>query len=133
MSSLYNGYVPEHLPTSQRHVNHIPMQFEGLNGPPFEGQSFFVSVRDVEHATLCRAFRLDPNRFYFDVPSTLRGIGSSRGGHSSTRRQVHGFVFMAGKNDPVARIRVVDAADRFLDRDPLSDRDLQDLASWARR
>lgn len=128
-------YIPDHVRAhgTQRHTNQVPMQFEGLNGPPFEGTSFFVSVPDMEHATLCRAFRLDPNRFYFDVPSTMRGVGSSSGAHSSTRRHQHGFVFMAGRDEPVARIRVVDASDRYTDRDPLSDRDLQDLAHWTRR
>ena len=107
------------------------MQFEGLNGPPFEGTSFFVSVRDFEHATLCRAFRLDPNRFHFDVPSAMRGIGSNNG--NTAKRDLHGFVMMAGRDVPVARIRVVNVDDRFLDRDPTDQRDLEDLARWTRR
>jgi hypothetical protein len=131
--SIYNGYVPQGLRTTQGFSGQIPMQFEGLNGPPFEGTSFFVSVRDFEHATLCRAFRLDPNRFYFDVPSTMRGVGSSSGAHSHVRRDQHGFVFMSGRNDPVARIRIVHESDRFNDTDPLSDKDMQDLAKWTRR
>lgn len=128
-------YVPENIRrrAAPRTSNQLPLQFEGLNGPPFEGQSFFVSVPDVEHATLCRAFRLDPARFWFDVPSSLRGTGSSSGSHSGTRRHIHGFIFLAGQDEPVARFRVVDPEDKFRDLDPTSQQDLEDLAKWVRR
>jgi len=130
------AYLPDHIRRrgSSASRNQVPLQFEGCNGYPFEGTSFFVSVPDVEHATLCRAFRLDQARFWFDAPSTFRGIGSSSGSQGrGGKNHIHGFVFMSGRNDPVARFRVVDADDRYLDRDPLSDADLQDLANWVRR
>lgn len=132
--SAPGDFIPEQIRrrASQGFSGQIPLQFEGLNGPPFEGQSFFVSVPDCEHATLCRAFRLDQARFWFDAPSTLRGIGSNNGTQfRSGRRDIHGFVMMGDR--PVARFRVVNADDRFLDMDPLSDADLQNLARWTRR
>lgn len=131
MSAIYEGYVPKGLRATQRNTNQVPMQFEGHNGGPFEGDAFFVSVPDFEHATLCRAFRLDQSRFWFDVPSTMRGIGSNRGDNNETRRHRHGFVMMGDR--PVASIRVVDENDRFVDRDPLDPRNDHDLANWVRR
>jgi hypothetical protein len=94
---------------------------------PFAGQMLWRGVRDFEHASLSRAFGLDPVRFYFDVASSARGIGSNRGGHSDSRRQIDGFVFMSGRQEPVARLRVVRQDEKLWDGNPLSRRDAETL------
>ena len=74
---------------------------------PLIGQRMYRGISDWEHATLCRAFGLDANRFYFDLPSTVRGVGSSSGAHSGSRRVVNGYVMCAGFDAPVATITVL--------------------------
>lgn len=117
-------------PRSTAFSGQIPVRFDGAPGGPLEGDTRWRGVSDFEHATLCRVFALDPNRFYFDLPSTVRGIGpNNRGGAvmPGGRRLLNGFVFMAGRDEPVAKLTIVNEGERFADRDPLSARDFADL------
>ena len=52
----------------------------------------------TDHATLCRAFNLDPIRTSFDLPSTARGIGSASGDHARGPRLINGLVFWPAEN-----------------------------------
>jgi hypothetical protein len=106
----------------------IPVRFEGAPGGPFAGDAKWRGVRDFEHASLCRAFGLSQTAFFFDLPSTVRGIGSNTGGHSGTRRLINGFVMMAGRDKPVGKLTIVTGGDKFADHDPQSERDFFDLS-----
>ena len=106
--------------------NQIPVRFEGNPQGPLGHDTRWRGVRSFEHSDLCAAFSLDPCRFSFDLPSSVRGVGSNRGGHSDARRIVAGFVFMAGIDEPVAKITICAEADRFADVDP------NDPREWAR-
>lgn len=109
----------------------IPVRFDGAPNGPLEGDTKWRGVTNFEHATLCRAFNLDPVRFFFDLPSSVRGVGSMSsgygGGQRSGRRQINGFVMMAGRDEPVAKLTICFEAERFADRDPLNSRDFYDL------
>lgn len=88
-------------------------------------------VKDFEHGPLCRVFNLDPCRFYFDLPSTVRGIGPNmvgRGSIASGRRRINGYVMQAGKTEPVGKVSVCFDAERFRDDDPTNQRDFFDLS-----
>jgi hypothetical protein len=119
-------------PTSQSFSGQVPVRFEGAPGGPLQGEGKWRGVRDFEHATLCRAFGLDPVRFYFDLPSSVRGVGSLSsgygGGQRSGRRLINGYVMMSGRSDPVGKLTVCWEAERMRDGDPMSARDFQDLS-----
>lgn len=108
------------------------MRFDGAPNGPFEGAAKWRGVPDFEHATLCRVFQLDPARFYFDLPSSVRGIGSSlsgvAGAHAHGRRLINGYVMMAGCDDPVAKLTVCFEGEKFTDRDPMNRHDFYDLS-----
>ena len=110
----------------------IPVRFDGAPNGPLEGDTKWRGVTSFEHAHLCRAFNLDQARFYFDLPSSVRGVGSMSsgygGGQRAGRRQISGFVFMSGRNEPVGKLTICFDAERFADRDPLSSRDFEDLS-----
>lgn len=107
----------------------IPVRFDGAPNGPFHGEGKWRGVTDFEHATLCRAFGLSQTGFYFDLPSTVRGIGSNSGAHSGTRRLQNGYVMMAGSDKPVGKLTIVTDADRFRDVDPMNERDFLDLGA----
>ena len=106
------------------------MRFEGRPGGPFNGDAKWRGVRDFEHGTLCRALGLDPHRFFFDLPSTVRGVGpNTRGGGAlrAGRRLINGFVMMSGDPEPVAKLTICFASEKFRDDDPDDKRDFFDL------
>lgn len=106
------------------------MRFDGAPGGPLEGDTKWRGVSDFEHSTLCRTFGLAQDRFWFDLPSTVRGIGPNTRGAATIpggRRRISGFVFMAGRDAPVAKLTVCFDSERFADRDPLDTRDFYDL------
>ena len=117
---------------SSRFSGQVPVTFEGAPGGPFAGDIRFRGVRDFDHSTLCRTFSLDQNRFYFDLPSTVRGIGpNTRGAAGSLpggRRRISGFVMMAGRDEPVAKLTITFAERKFKDVDPEDVRDFFDLS-----
>ncbi len=101
----------------------IPLRMESHPKGILAGISRWVSVPDVEHATLCRALRLDQNRFYFDIASSFRGVGSNQsgsGGSGRLRARRTGYVFHVGITEPVAKLSEVLASDKFWDYDPTS-------------
>ncbi len=109
----------------------IPVRFEGAPGSPLEGKGLWRGVRDFEHGTLCRTFGLDPHRFFFDLPSTVRGIGPNqvgRGRIPTGRRRINGYVMMTGRNEPVGKLSICFDAERFRDDDPGDRRDFFDLS-----
>lgn len=115
--------------TSQGFSGQTPVHFEGHPNGPFEGDGKWVGVKDFEHATLCRAFNLDPVRFHFDLPSSVRGTGSSLsgsgGGQRSGRRTIEGYVFMSGRDNPVATLYVCTDGDKLRDVNPLDAREYE--------
>lgn len=118
-------------PKTQRFSGAYPVRFDGAPGSPLEGDGKWRGCKDFEHATLCRAFNLDPNRFYFDLPSSIRGVGSSMSGVAGAqragRRLLNGYVMMAGRDEPVGKLTVCFDAERFSDVDPLSSSDFYNL------
>lgn len=125
--------LPAHAPRATQGFNGlIPVRFEGAPDSPLQGDGKWRGVPNFEHATLCRAFGLDQARFYFDLPSSVRGTGSSSsgygGGQRAGRRLQNGYVFMSGRDNPVGKLTICFDAERFSDRDPLSARDFEDLS-----
>jgi hypothetical protein len=117
-------------PRSSGFSGQVPVRFEGAPGGPFDGDGRWRGVRDFEHGTLCRTFGLDPHRFYFDLPSTVRGIGPNTRGAAMMaggRRRIAGFVFMSGRDEPVAKLTICFDAERFSDGDPSDRRDFFNL------
>lgn len=123
--------LPAHAPPrTQSFTGVYPVRFEGAPNSPFEGDSRWRGVPDFEHATLCRIFQLDPARFFFDLPSTIRGIGPNTRGSAvipGGQRRISGFVMLAGRDTPVAKLSVCFDSERFTDRNPFDDRDFFDL------
>jgi|SRR5215469_5463780 len=104
----------------------IPVRAEGAPGTPLAGMGIWRGVRNFEHATLCRALGLDPCRFYFDLPSSARGIGSNSSGDRGNR-VINGYIMMAGVDSPVGKLTICWEGEKFADRDPGDYRDFLDL------
>ncbi|HTP98377.1 MAG TPA: hypothetical protein VMN56_03565 [Casimicrobiaceae bacterium] len=110
----------------------IPVRLDGRPDlGPIAGMGVWRGVKDFEHATLCRVFNLDPNRFYFDLPSSVRGVGrmsAGHGGNDGRSRLINGYVFCCGIDEPVGKLTIVSSSDRFKDVDPTDPRDFLDLS-----
>lgn len=108
----------------------IPVRFDGAPGGPFAGYGMWRGVTNFEHSTLCRTFALDPCRFYFDMPSSVRGVGSMQSGFGGNRgnRLINGYVMMSGRSEPVGKLTIVTDSDKFKDVDPNSSQDFLDLS-----
>lgn len=104
-----NLRVPSHVSIAP---NQIPVRVELL-----DGKAMWRGVKDFEHATLCRAFGLDQASFYFDLPSSVRGIGSNSSGNRGNL-VVNGFVFRAGCDEPFGKITICWESEKFRDVDP---------------
>jgi hypothetical protein len=88
----------------------FPVRCELMNG-----SVMIRGLPDLEHGTLCKAFSLDPCSTWFDLPSSWRGTGSNSG-MKSTR--LDGLVFQGPKgSDPIGKITVASASDKFADVD----------------
>lgn len=102
--------------------NAVLIRFELL-----DGTTMWRDFRGLDHGTLCRQAKLDPNRFYFDLPSSARGVGSAisgAGGLGSGRRKVDGYIMMSGRDKPWGKITIgVREGDKFRDDDPWDERD----------
>lgn len=123
----------KHLPRpATGFLGMYPVCFEGAPGGPFAGDTRWRGVKDFEHSTLCRVFNLDPNRFSFDLPSSVRGIGAMQQGYGggASARRVSGFVFYGHPRDGVvvAKLTVCREGERFDDVDPDAQRDFEDLS-----
>lgn len=122
-----------HLPQAARgFIDCTPVCFEGAPDGPFAGEAKWRGVKNFEHATICRAFSLDPARFSFELPSSVRGIGANQQGHGggASARYQSGFVFLGapGKSNPVAKLTIARDGDKFADVDPTSRRDWENLS-----
>ncbi len=113
--------VPAHVPIDR---NQIPVRFESL-----AGEAKWRGVKDFEHATLCRAFNLDPATFYFDLPSSVRGVGSNSSGFGGNRgnRVVNGYVMRAGSSEPFGKLTICWETEKFRDYDPTNKEDFYKL------
>ena len=128
-----SAYIPQ-LPPSMRYAERggrqIPVRFEGAPGTRFAGDSRWRGVQNFEHAHLCQVFGLDPCSFFFDLPSSVRGIGANQTGHGggASARRINGFVMQAGCDTPVAKLSICLDGERFKDVDPSNARDFYDLS-----
>ena len=98
-----------------------PVRMEGR-----DGSMMYRMVRDFEHSTLCRAFSLDQARFYFDLPSSVRGVGSESTGNRRCLR-IDGYVMLSGESTPYAKLTVASSDDRFRDYNPMDVNDIMRL------
>ena len=108
----------------------IPVRFNGAPAGMFAGEDKWRAVPDFDHTSLCQAFGLDQIRFYFDLTSSCRGIGSATQGSGGQRgsRIVNGFVMFTGLDKPVAKLTICFGSEKFKDVDPMSERDFFDLS-----
>lgn len=95
--------------------NQVPVRYEAI-----DGTAMWRGVKDFEHATLCRAFGLDQTAFYFDLPSSVRMVGSNLSGFGGNRRNriINGYVMRAGFNEPWGKITICWESEKFRDVDP---------------
>lgn len=115
-------------PRSQSFSGQTPVRLDGAPYGPLAGEGRWRGVRSFEHAELCRAFGLDQASYWFDLPSTVRGIGSASGAHSSSRGVINGYVMLGGFDKPVAKLTICRDAEKFKDVDPMNERDFLDLS-----
>jgi hypothetical protein len=86
----------------------------------FSGSVMVRGVKDFEHGTLCKAFSLDPCSYYFDLPSSFRGVGNNQSGSGgSTRggRMIDGMIMGPGK-EPIGKIIWMTGNEKFRDYNP---------------
>lgn len=104
--------------------NQIPIRAEFL-----DGTTKWRGVLNFEHATLCEAFGLDPATFYFDLPSSCRGVGSLSSGYGGNRenRIINGYIMRGGMTDPWGKLTVVREGDKIRDVDPTDKKEFQRL------
>lgn len=96
-------------------ANQIPVRCDILQGG--YARTLFRGIKDFEHGTLCAAFGLDPIRFYFDLPSSVRGIGSLSSGNRRNLT-ISGYVFMHGQDRPFAKLTVLTEGSKIRDFNP---------------
>lgn len=88
---------------------------------------------DLVEPFLYHVLRLDPHRFCFDLPASVKGVGSSRtghGGHGGGSRE--GFVFRRGGDgkpagNPIGRLFFLSYDRKFAERDPTDRADFERL------
>lgn len=121
--------LPAHAPRfSSSFSGQVPVRLDGAPRGILSGMGEWRGVRDFEHATLCRAFNLDPARFWFDLPSSVRGIGSNSTG-SRGSRVINGFVMCGREPTPVGKLTILQNDRTGLrDDDPMNERDFFDLS-----
>lgn len=100
---------------------------------PFD-ESWFRLPQEVLHGLLCKTFGLDPIRSSYDLPSTIRGVGSSMGQTGAGPRRISGYVMWpvenpCGLNDrrPIGKITVASESERFREYDPRNESDFYRL------
>jgi hypothetical protein len=90
-------------------------------------QTLWRPLIDWEHATLCKQFGLDPCSFYFDLPSSARGTGSTVAGAGGTLtggRKIDGYILHGGTRRPIGTLTLVSESERFRDVDPCDEREM---------
>lgn len=95
-----------------------------------DGTCKLRTVKDFEHATLCRAFGLDQANFWFDLPSSCRGTGSNMSGSGGNRsnRIINGYVMRSGMDKPYGKLSIIREWDRIRDDNPQDMRDFYNLS-----
>lgn len=86
-----------------------------------DGMVKFRPLIDLEHATLCRQFGIDEVRYYFDIASSARGVGSAQsgaGGSARNGRKIDGYVMDRATREPIGTITFAFEGERFHDHDP---------------
>jgi hypothetical protein len=76
---------------------------------------------DLEHATLCKQFGLDPHRVVFDLPSSARAQGSAvagAGGALRDGRSIDGYVLDRYTRRPIGKLTFAREGERFRELDP---------------
>jgi len=107
-----------------RRIGHGGLKFRIMPGG--------VLGEDVDRF-LYAALGIDPHRFVFDLPSSVRGTGSTRTGHGGAKPgDREGFVFARGKDgkpdgDPVGKVIFLTSDRRFREGDPESRTDFEAL------
>lgn len=115
------------IPRSSSFSGQTPVRLDGAPNGPLAGLGMWRGVKDFDHGHLCRVFGLDPVRFYFDLPSSVRGTGSNASG-SRGSRTINGYIMHAGLDKPVGKLTIVREGERFKDVDPTNERDFLDLS-----
>lgn len=104
----------------------------GFGDVKFRGMPGDITGPIVD-AYLYRVLGLDPHRFVFDLPSSMRGTGSTRAGYGgSTAGSREGFVFRRGKDgraegSPVGKVYFLTYDRKFREGDPESRADFEEL------
>jgi hypothetical protein len=103
-----------------RTISHGGINFRGLRADV---------TGDMLEPYLYRLLRLDPHRFVFDLPSSMRGTGSARSGTRGNRNQ-EGFVFSRGADGkasgrPVGKVIFLPSDRKFSERDPACREDFE--------
>ncbi len=106
------------------------IQFGGMALRALPGQA----QGDMLEPYLYKLLRLDPHRFVFDLPSSMRGTGATRvgagGGAGSGTRE--GFVFERGNDGkpngrPIGKVTFLTYDRKFRERDPNSREDFEGI------
>jgi len=114
--------IPNHVRVA---VNQIPLRFDLRLGSG-NYQTIFGAVKNFEHGELCRAAGLDPVRFYFELPSSCRGVGSLSSGNRGNLR-IDGFIFAHGQTEPFGKVTNIKEGDKLRDFDPNDQREWEKL------
>lgn len=109
---------------ARRRIGHGGIKFRAMPGG--------VIGEDVDRF-LYACLGLDPHRFVFDLPSSVRGTGATRAGHGGAKPgDREGFVFRRGdggkaEGEPVGRLFFLTRDRRFREGDPEDRRDFEAL------
>lgn len=104
----------------------------GHGGVKFRAMPGGVTGDDVERF-LYACLGIDPHRFVFDLPSSVKGTGSARTGHGGAKPgDREGFVFARGDDgkatgSPVGKVIFLTSDRRFREGDPEDRRDFEAL------
>lgn len=107
-----------------RRVGHGGVKFRAMPGD--------VTGTDVDRF-LYACLGIDPHRFVFDLPSTVRGTGATRTGHGGAKPgDREGFVFQRGTDgraagSPIGKVIFLTSDRRFREGDPESRGDFEAL------
>lgn len=110
---------------AERTIGHGGIDFRALRGD--------VSG-DLLEPYLYRLLRLDPHRYVFDLPTSMRGTGATRAGYrgAASAGSKEGFVFLRGSDGkatgrPVGKIIFLSYDRKFKERDPQDRSDFERL------
>jgi hypothetical protein len=125
---MFNQRVPGGTRFAAGATGTIPLRFEGAPDGPFRGENKWRGVRRIDHGELCRAFGVAEVGFHWDLPSAMRGMGVENRRASERTTIQSGFLFMDGRDSPVAKITVIRDGEKLRDYDPTSRSDFEILS-----